>query len=84
MQNEPEDRVPDTESRGSLEPPRRPPPTAVGAATPDPEPPPRRGTPYMMHRSVSVELIRVPLLVIRLLVRGAGSVLRRQLQKIRS
>jgi hypothetical protein len=44
-----EEFTPETEPSGSLDPPRRPPPTAVGAMTPEPEPDPRR---YEGERSV--------------------------------
>lgn len=33
-----DDFTPETQSSGALEPPRRPPPTALGVMTPDPEP----------------------------------------------
>jgi hypothetical protein len=42
MLDDDDDLVPDTEPRGDLDPPRRFPPTAIGAGTPDGEEPRRR------------------------------------------
>ena len=44
-----DDFTPETEPSGSLDPPRRHPPTAVGAMTPEPEPEPGRGARSVHH-----------------------------------
>jgi len=56
---------------GSLEPPRRYPPTAVGAATPLPEPQPRRVTGSIYFRGHDSALARAAKLAIALPVTGA-------------
>ena len=43
------DFTPETEPSGSLDPPRRHPPTAVGAMTPEPEPQPERRARSIHH-----------------------------------
>lgn len=78
-------RPPRTESSGSLEPPRRPPPTAIGAATPDGEEPSRR--PGELHEVVrrrgSIAFRALPIRLAGSMVRGVRRMVRRQLQKIR-
>ena len=54
-----DDFTPETEPSGSLDPPRRNPPTAVGAMTPEPEPEPRpRHRHRHRHRARSVHHVR--------------------------
>jgi hypothetical protein len=62
------------EPSGSLQPPRRDPPTAVGAAAPEPQPP-RRPVPSVPNRksvlAVAATLLAIPpLLLLRGLYRG--------------
>jgi hypothetical protein len=79
-------RVPETESAGHLDPPRRPPPTAVGAGTPDEEQPRRRPAELYDLARLRGRAHRRPALPVRLvasLVGGVRGAVGRQLRKAR-
>jgi hypothetical protein len=72
------DLPPETQPSGSLEPPRRYPPTAVGAAM-EPEPEPERSR--ALHRAVAstrpFAALRLPFVIARAALRATGRALER-------
>ncbi len=57
--NDDEERILETEPKGDLDPPRRPPPTAVGTGTPNPEGAPQHPTLRVSRRRKQPVLIRI-------------------------
>lgn len=85
MRGQNDELTPDTEPKGRLDPPRTPPPTAVGAGTPDEDQPERR--PAELYDRVRLQgRARRPPLPIRFigsLIGGLQHVIKRSRQMIR-
>lgn len=79
-----DERIPETQSHGDLDPPRRPPPTAVGAGTPE-EPDRRPAELFDRARVRATATARRPLPARALgsLIRGVRRVVKRKLRSVR-
>jgi hypothetical protein len=86
MRDRDEEALPETESRGDLDPPRRPPRTAVGAGVPDGEEPARRPAELDDPARTGIRAHRrraLPVRAVAFVLAEMRGVVRRQLARIR-
>lgn len=85
MRDQDDELIPDTEPSGRLDPPRRPPPTAVGAGTPNEDKPDRRPAELYDRarlRARSGRTASLPVRFAEMLIGGLRRVIRKSRQKI--